>query len=188
MARSLDRERWSDAELLAAVVVGDEVAFTVFYRRYLAVVIAFLLRETSDREATADLCAEVFSAVMLAAARYRDVGPAGPWVLGIARNKLRASRRRGRIEERARRRLGFEPLPLSEADLDEVAALARQGGEHLVGVLEGLPVHEREAVRARVLGERSYEQIAVDLSCSEMVARKRVSRGLARIRARLEER
>jgi hypothetical protein len=30
-------------------------------------------------------------------------------VLGIARNKLRESRRRGRVEDRARRRLGFEP-------------------------------------------------------------------------------
>ena len=188
MAQSLDHAQWSDAELLLAVVVGDDAAFTAFYRRYLAVVTAFLLRETGDREATADLCAEVFAAVMLAAARYRDIGPAGPWVLGIARNKLRASRRRGRIEERPRRRLGFEPLTLGDADLDEVEALARHGGGDLVGLVEELPVNERDAVRARVLGERSYAQLAIDLRCSEMVARKRVSRGLARIRARLEGR
>ncbi|MFZ1992475.1 MAG: sigma-70 family RNA polymerase sigma factor [Solirubrobacteraceae bacterium] len=172
---------------MAAIADGDDAAFSVFYRRHLAMVAAVLLRETRDREATADLCAEVFSAVLLAASRYRDIGPAGPWVLGIARNKLRESRRRGRIRDRARRRLEFAPLALDDADLDEVETLAVRGEGDLLALLDSLPEHERAAVRARVLGDQSYEQIAKQLRCSQMVARKRVSRGLARIRARLEQ-
>jgi RNA polymerase sigma-70 factor (ECF subfamily) len=52
-------------------------------------------------------------------------------------------------------------------------------------LLDSLPVEQREAVRARVLEERSYEQIATDLECSKSVVRKRVSRGLARLREQL---
>ena len=90
----------SDGELLAAVVAGDGAAFATFYRRHLPTVVGFLLRETGDREATADLTAEVFAAIFLVAGRFRPRGPgsARPWVLGIARNKLLESRRRGRVE------------------------------------------------------------------------------------------
>jgi RNA polymerase sigma-70 factor (ECF subfamily) len=37
-----------------------------------------------------------------------------------------------------------------------------------------------------VIDERSYADIAGELRCSEQVVRKRVSRGLAQLRARLE--
>jgi RNA polymerase sigma factor (sigma-70 family) len=125
--------------------------------------------------------------VILASPRYRDDGaPAVAWVLGIARNKLRMSRRRRRIEDRARRRLGYQPVALDDDDLERVDRLA---GDGEVGALvESLPEHERDAVRRRVLEEQSYEQIAGELRCSEMVVRKRVSRGLARLRERYEER
>jgi RNA polymerase sigma-70 factor (ECF subfamily) len=131
----------------------------------------------------------VFAAVLLASGRYRDDGnPAAPWVLGIARNKLRASRRRGRVEERARRRLGYEPVVLADPDLERVDRLAADGDIGRAGELvESLPEHEREAVRLRVLGEQSYGEVAAELECSELVVRKRVSRGLARIRQGLKE-
>ena len=50
-----------------------------------------------------------------------------------------------------------------------------------------LPRDEQAAIRSRVLDERSYSEIATQLKCSEMVVRKRVSRGLARIREQLKE-
>jgi DNA-directed RNA polymerase specialized sigma24 family protein len=47
---------------------------------------------------------------------------------------------------------------------------------------------EREAVIRRVVLEESYRAIAAELRCSEQVVRKRVSRGLARLRGGLEGR
>jgi DNA-directed RNA polymerase specialized sigma24 family protein len=162
-------ESWSDQELLAAVCRRDGDALAAFYRRHLPAVLSFLLRETADRELAADLTAEVFAAVMVAAPRYRpEHDSALPWLLGIARNVLGASRRRGRVEVRARDRLGFEPL--------EVSSLVRT-----------LPQDEREAVEARVVEQRTYAEIAGALRCSELVVRKRVSRGLARLREQLKE-
>ena len=65
MAHSAPRQRWTDGELLMGIAVGDGACFDVFYVRHLPVAVAFLLRETRDREAAADLAAEVFAAVML---------------------------------------------------------------------------------------------------------------------------
>lgn len=183
-----NRQHWSDAALLSAIAARDGAAFAVFYRRHLPTVLAYLMRETRDREVAADLGAEVFAAVLLTAGRYTEQGEsAGPWVVGIARNKLLMSFRRGRVEARARHRLGFEPVTLDDGDLDRVVEVAEGGVGRLVALVEALPEDERVAVRSRVLDERSYREIATQLRCSEMVVRKRVSRGLARMRDQLEE-
>jgi RNA polymerase sigma factor (sigma-70 family) len=181
-------ESWSDQELLAAVCRRDGDALAAFYRRHLPAVLSFLLRETADRELAADLTAEVFAAVMLAAPRYRpEHDSALPWLLGIARNVLGASRRRGRVEVRARERLGFEPLELEDADLERAVALADEGRGEVSSLVRTLPQDEREAVEARVVEQRTYAEIAGALRCSELVVRKRVSRGLARLREQLKE-
>ena len=187
MVMDAGRERWSDRELLSAIADCDGEAFTVFYRRHLPATVAFLLRETHDREATADLTAEVFSAIMLAARRYRpEKDTAAPWVLGIARNTLGASRRRRRVEDRARQRLGFEPVELDDSDLERTDHLAGQAGVRASELVQSLPDNERRAVTARIIDERSYGEIAAEVECSEMVVRKRVSRGLARLRQGIE--
>ena len=94
-----DRAGWADAELLAAVARRDGAAFSAFYRRHLAEVLAYLVRETGDSELAADLAAEVFAAVLLSAARYEaQAVSALPWVIGIARHKLLMSWRRGRVD------------------------------------------------------------------------------------------
>jgi RNA polymerase sigma factor (sigma-70 family) len=89
------------------------------------------------------------------------------------------------LGSRARRRLGFDPVALDDADLDRVERLADDGSAS--SLLDSLPEQEREAIRRRILDEQSYDQIADELRCSEMVVRKRVSRGLGRLRTRLEE-
>ena len=182
------RERWSDEWLLSAIADCDGDAFSVFYRRHLSRVVGYLLRESRDPEVAADLAAEVFSAVLLSARRYRAERPtAVPWVLAIARNVLGASRRHRRVEERARRRLGVEPIELDDDDLERTEALA---GEHdgVMALVERLPEDERDAVKARVVQERAYSEIASEMRCSELVVRKRVSRGLGRLRAQVERR
>jgi RNA polymerase sigma-70 factor, ECF subfamily len=178
----------SDATLLQAIAAQDAGAFATFYRRHVPTVLAYLMRETRDPEAAADLAAEVFAAVLLAAGRYSEQGAsATPWVIGIARNKLLMSFRRGRVEARARQRLGFEAVALDDRDLDRIVELAHGGSGALLQLVEALPEDERFAVRSRVLDERPYREIATRLECSEMVVRKRVSRGLARMRRQLEE-
>jgi RNA polymerase sigma-70 factor (ECF subfamily) len=183
-----NRQHSSDAALLSAIAARDGAAFATFYRRHVPTALAYLMRETRNPETAADLAAEVFAAVLLAAGRYVEHGAsATPWVLGIARNKLLMSWRRGRVEARARHRLGFEAMPLSDGDLDQIVEVAQGGSSSLLALVDSLPQDERAAIRSRVLDERSYREIATELKCSEMVVRKRVSRGLARIREQLKE-
>jgi RNA polymerase sigma-70 factor (ECF subfamily) len=55
-------------------------------------------------------------------------------------------------------------------------------------LLRWLPADQREAVRARVLEDKSYDEIAAALETSSLVVRKRVSRGLAQLRREVKER
>lgn len=170
-----------------ATVAGDGDAFGEFYRRHVSVVLGFLARRTGSYELAADLAGETFAAALLACRRYRPGGaPAVAWLLGIAQNKLRESVRRGRVDQRARERLGMPVLLLDDDDLARVEDLAGEG-ELALSLLERLPAPQREAVRARVLADRGYRELAVELGCSEQVVRQHVSRGLKRLRALMKE-
>jgi RNA polymerase sigma factor (sigma-70 family) len=177
-----------DAVLLERTATHPE-AFGVFYRRHVAAVVGFLLARTRDREVAADLTGETFAAALSARTQFDPRrGPARAWLYAIARHALIDSVRRGQVEERARRALGVRPLEVGEDDLarvDELAAVAAEGeaAEDHLGALEP---GTREAVEARVIAERDYADIALQLHCSEAVVRKRVSRGLAALRERLE--
>jgi RNA polymerase sigma-70 factor (ECF subfamily) len=184
-----DRARWSDAQLLAGVAACDERAFSAFYRRHLGLVVGWCVRRTGDPELAADLTAEVFAAVLVSAARYEPVqGSAVGWLLGIARNVLGHSLRRGQVDARARVRLGASALTVEDEDLAVIRQIADRQDGGAGDLLAELPTDERDAVRARVIEERGYSEIACSLGCSEMVVRKRVSRGLARLRAGLATR
>ena len=133
----------------------------MFYRRHLSTVLAFLMRETRDPEASADLAAEVFAAVLLAAGRYAEQSEsATPWVIGIARNKLLMSFRRGRVEARARHRLGFEPVALDDGDLDRIDEVAQGGAGMLVALVDDLPADERRGGPLARARRAPYREIA----------------------------
>jgi RNA polymerase sigma-70 factor (ECF subfamily) len=164
---------------------SDEEAFAVFYRRYERLVAGWLMRRTGQPELVADLTAEVFAAAYLAAPRFRDgPEPAGAWLLGIARNKLHGSWRRERADRSARRRLAVERIEVSDESLTALEAFRDCG---VMALLEVLPEDQREAVRARIVDELGYGQLAASAGVSPAVARKRVSRGLAALRRRLEK-
>lgn len=178
----------SDEELLAATA-GEPTAFGVFYHRHVADLLGFLMRRTRDPELAADLCAEVFAAALEGVRRFRpERGAAIAWLYGIAHRKLADAYRRGAVEDRARRRLRMEPLVLDDEALERVEALAdaTASSVRLRELVDRLPPDQRDALRARVIDERDYGEIAGRVRCSESVIRKRVSRALAGLRADLE--
>jgi RNA polymerase sigma factor (sigma-70 family) len=177
----------SDADLLAATRREPE-AFGVFYDRYERALVGFLVRRTGDAELAADLTAEVFAAAFSNAHRYRAESPtAAAWLFTIAHNTLARSLRRGRVESQARHRLGIRDAFALEFGQIEAIEASVAGDQWVGELLSALPSDQREAVRARILDELSYPQIAKQLQTSELVIRKRVSRGLATLRHRLED-
>jgi RNA polymerase sigma-70 factor (ECF subfamily) len=109
-------------------------------------------------------------------------------LIGIARNTLGHSLRSGQVDARARARLGAAALVVEDHDIDLVLELAASADGAAGQLLTALPPDEQAAVRARVIDEREYAEIATELGCSELVVRKRVSRGLSRLRAALATR
>lgn len=178
----------SDEQLLAALVGGEPAAFAAFYRRHENAMLLYFLRRTASAETAADLTAEVFAAALASAQRFRPgKSPAVAWLYGIAHHKLSSSRRRGRVEDRARQRLQMERLVLTDDALERVEALAdaQRSAEILRQLFDELPPEQHDAVRSRVLDERSYADIARELRCSPAVVRQRVSRGLKALRMEL---
>jgi len=172
----------TDGELLVATA-GDPEAFAVFYRRHVRGVLGFFRRRVSSAEVALDLTAETFAAALEASPRYElRPEPARGWLYGIAWNKLREAQRHGCAEDSARRALGMNPIVLTDEGIERLEAAAG-----VAAMLELLPSDQRAAVQARVVEERSYEEIASELRCSESVVRQRVSRGIKAMRARLKD-
>ncbi|WP_354697175.1 RNA polymerase sigma factor [Paraconexibacter sp. AEG42_29] len=173
----------SDADLLAASGV-DGRAFEAFYRRHERLVLGWLIRRAPTVEDAADLTAETFAAAWLARDKFvtHEAG-AAPWLLGIAQNKLRMSARRRRIERDATLRLGLDRVRLDERTRREIEQLFSDADAWLAD----LPADQREAVSAFVLDDERYADIAQRLQIGQPAVRKRVSRGLARLRHNLTD-
>jgi RNA polymerase sigma factor (sigma-70 family) len=177
---------WGDApdETLLARARREPGAFGAFYRRHEDRMLSYFLARVGDPEVAADLTAETFAAALVSAHRFRPRRePAAAWLFGIARNTLAMSRRQGRVEARARRRLGMAPLVLTDELVERIGELDDKALE----LVNDLPADQQQALRARVIDERDYDDIAKDMRCSEAVVRKRVSRALGTLRTQLEE-
>jgi len=175
----------SDRELLRASTQGAQ-AFGEFYRRHERRLLAYLVRRTGSGELAADLCAEAFAAA-LEACRANAPIPDVPvaWLFGIANHKLVDSARRAQVEDRARRALQMRTVELTRGQISEIERLCDEA--EVETLLDDLGPAQRAALRAHIVDERAYREIAAGLRCSESVVRKRVSRGLAELRLRLEE-
>jgi RNA polymerase sigma factor (sigma-70 family) len=173
-------EDWPDEQLLQQTPRAPR-AFEVFYRRHEPAVLGYFMRRTQDPELTTDLAAETFAAALIGAKKYDErQGPAVAWLFGIARHRWLRLLERGRVEDRARRRLGIRPLVLEDDLLDRVVALG--GDQRVTDLLAQLPGEQATAIHERVIEDRPYPEIASRARCSEAVVRKRVSRGLATLR------
>ena len=170
----------SDEDLLLS---GNPEDFGRFYDRYVEMLLGYFARRVHDPELAADLTAETFAAALVARRRFRrGPTPAVAWLFGIAQHKLADARRRGAAEDRMRRRLGMERIAVGEEDVESIVLLGRDAAFALI---DELPSEQREAVRAHVLDDRAYSEIALDEDISEAAVRKRVSRGLGALRGRM---
>ena len=172
----------SDAELLAGRVPGD---FGVFYDRHVRAASSYVAARVRQPEVMFVLLAETFARALENREQFDPArGPAVGWLIGIARNLIVDSARRGQVEAASRVRLGMTAVELDHGQLERITEV---GHGDLRAALASLPVDQREAVLRRVVLDESYPLIAGQLRCSEQVVRKRVSRGLAFLRANLEE-
>lgn len=176
----MDYRRATDSQLLTASV-DDAGAFRVLYDRYADQIHRYHLRRCRDQEAAFDLVAETFAQAWRVRRAFRDEagGSAAPWLYGIARNVLRQSVRRERLEDSARQRLGV----LERHDRPDVAPAESwmDGADEL---LDTLPADQRRALELRFVEDMTYDRVAGRLAITPGTARARVHRALKALRDR----
>jgi RNA polymerase sigma factor (sigma-70 family) len=183
------RDTRSDGELLRASR-DDPAAFEILFVRHAHDLRRWLASQVSDLGIANDLLAETFAEAWRSRNQFKGAGPDDglAWIYGIARNLLRRHYKRGRVDTRARQRVGMRTDLVQEDGSQEV--LARLDAANLrtriAAALKGLSEPQQRAVEARIVRELDYNAVAEELSCTEPTARALVSRGLRKLNSILE--
>lgn len=166
----------SDADLMSAVVEGDENAFREIFHRHVYSIRRYLLLRVGPNDAD-DVVAATFAEAWRFRSSYRsDAGPLLPWLLGIATNQARrnwvAEKRWQAVAnaELAQQRCGYSELP--------------EIGDPALGLaVAQLPRAEREIVLLVAIGDMTAAMAARTLGISSTAARMRFLRARKRLEA-----
>jgi RNA polymerase sigma-70 factor (ECF subfamily) len=163
-----------------AAAAGDEDAFAVLYRRYLAPLYRYLAARAASPEEAADLVQAVYLKAYQGLPRYRE-GEAGfaPWLFRIARNTATDASRR-------RRPPGSpwfaEAASLAAVQSPEHEALLRERNATLHAAIAALTRDQQELLALRYAAGLSSREIGVVVGKSEAAAKKQLSRTLIRLK------
>lgn len=169
----------------------DATALEQLFRAQGPGLLVFAARRTFDAELALDVVGETFAIAFEKRATFRGAsdGEAIGWLQAICRTVISHHYRRSDVERRALRRMGVE-LPAMEDEerrrIEELAGLSTLH-QRVAGALEHLPPGQRDAIRLRIVEERSYPELAAHLGVTQETARARVSRGLRALAHQLDD-
>lgn len=175
----------SEADILAAVAMGDQSAFERVYHLYEKRVYQYVYTLVNDQTLAEDIVGETMMAVWRGAGSYSGTSRVSTWIFGIARHKaLDALRQTGRRQR--------------EVDLDGAVDLPSQGDSPFDDVqrtelksltqraLAMLTSEHREVLRLVFYEELPYDEIATLLSIPENTVKTRVFYAKQQLKRQLE--
>ncbi|MFN0126765.1 MAG: RNA polymerase sigma factor [Verrucomicrobiales bacterium] len=167
----------TDQALLAAYRRGRAEAFRELVERHGGLVFGVAWRVTGDRMVAEEVVQDVFCLMARKSAALAGHPQVAGWLHRTAVNVARELRRRRRGYERKLARFAAEAA-------DETSVQERPGEaawEKVDEAINRLPADERAVVVLRYFEDLDHEAIAGRMGISETAARKRLSRGLARL-------
>jgi RNA polymerase sigma factor (sigma-70 family) len=173
-----------DSELIRRAQRGEVMAYESLVRRYqdAAVRTAYVIAPDGDAE---DAVQEAFVKAYAALGRFREGSPFRPWLLRIvaneARNRRRSAGRRAGLALRA----AEDRRPGDAAPSPESAVLAGEERTRLLAAINELGEGDREVIAARYFLDLSEAETANVLGVPRGTVKSRLSRAVARLRARL---
>ena len=189
----------SDAQLAERLRKRDEHAFLQLYDQHQRSVYRFLMHMTGSISTAEELTQEVFVMILDAICTGKmnqfdpERGTLEGYLLGIARNLARGEHRRTRrllslesVLETSEWSRNFERLCRENAVWDAATALALRSELQILyrAILE-LPEHYRAVVVLCSLQQKSYQEAAALLKCSEGTVASRMNRAKALLTGKL---
>ena len=176
-----------DSELIARAQRGDAAAYEEIVHRYGQIAFRTAYVITGSAADAEDATQDGFMKAYRALDRFRAGSDLRPWLLRIvaneARNRLRSSGRRQRLELRLIE--GFRPG--DAAPSPEAVAVASDERRRLLASVSALSEEDRLVIASRYFLELNVEETSAALGIPEGTVKSRLSRALARLRAKVEE-
>lgn len=154
---------------------GDRAAFTALYARFAPMVAAIAVAHAA-RADVEDVQQDVFLAAWQALPALRSDAHVGGWLAAIARHRAHRVRSRTRPTE-----------PLHEHAAGAEPA-NDDAGTDVLAVLKTLPAAYRETLALRLIEGKGGEEIAALTGLTHGSVRVNLTRGMALLRAALEQR
>lgn len=173
----------SDVTFRAAqdTTLDAETALTQLYAEHyhnLVRVAALLL---DDRSTSEEVVQDAYVKMHAAWRRLREPEAARAYLRTTVVNLARSRMRRRQVAQK------HAPKPMPDAPSAEVGALERIERDRVIAALQHLPSRQREALVLRYYADLSESQIAETMGISAGAVKSHASRGMAALRARLQE-
>ena len=172
----------TDAEIVSAVLVGDEAAFGALVGRYQNSFIRFATRMLNSQDDAEDVLQSAFIRAYRNLASCRDRARFGAWLQKIVVNECRTfGGRRGKREAR------FDTRPATLASIGTESVSERtELAEEIQSALQRLPAEQREAFVLRYVEDLGYEEMSELTGAGVSALKMRVKRACESLRALLE--
>jgi len=180
-----------DAVHVEAARAGDTTAFDPLVERYFGMVFTLALGRLGRPEAAEDLAQEVFLRAWLHLDRLDVPERFAGWITRMTRNLATDWMRRGQVRSRLLPMVSLSDLERAEIPdprLDGVREQmeTRERTERIQEAVLGLPADLREVVLLRFMERLKTGEIARRLEIDTSTVRRRLTRGVDRLRETLE--
>lgn len=156
----------TDADLVAAILKGEQELFRDLVQRYQGRLVNYLYRLLRSTQEAEDLAQEVFFKVYKALDRYDPKYKFSTWLFRVAQNAAidQIRKRRLQLVSMDRQGSGNDDLGTWEFPSSDPSPYGdlrnRERGEAIQVAIDGLPWDYRELIVLRHYGELSYDEIA----------------------------
>jgi len=156
----------TDADLVAAVLEGDEELYSELVQRYQGRLVNYLYRLLRSVQEAEDLAQEVFFKIFQALDRYNPKYKFSTWLFRVAQNAAIDRIRKRRLKLVSMDRTGGPDSDMGtwefpSSDPDPYGDLRNvERGAAIQAAIDRLPWDYRELIVLRHFGELSYDEIA----------------------------
>lgn len=171
---------YSDELLMEKYKEGDEKAFFEIYQRYSKYMYGYFIKRTGNTDHSDDLLQLVFYKIHKSKNSYNKTYHLKPWIFTICRNAL---------VDYKRNLVKYKFIDLEE--WNETAIFSNfesdSSSKNLEEVLENSILNEenKELLQLRFVNELSYDDLSSRFNISSILARKRVSRAVSKLKKAL---